>query len=325
MTGRATSDCRIDIVTVAYNSAGELRRCVEHLCSADHLQVVVVDNASVDGTLETVADLDVVSIRLETNRGFASGCNLGWRAGAAPYVLFLNPDAQISVEAIERLVAVLRRDPRAAAAAPTIVHDDGTLAHSLRRFPRLRSTFAQALFLHRLFPKARWTDELIHDDCLYERRWSPEWVSGACLVVRRRALEELGGWDERFFLFGEDIDLCRRLRDAGHTLWFEPSATCVHVGGASAPASISLPLLTAGRLRYIALHHGRLRGILEHAAIALGSAFRIVLGRRGTRRAHAVSFLVALGAASPGVIVPPVRFPLVPLGRTAVATARRTR
>ena len=90
--------------------------------------------------------------------------------------------------------------------------------YSLRRFPRLRSTFAHALFLHRLFPTATWTDELVRDPRRLRARALREWVSGACVLVRRSVLEELGGFDEGFFMYCEDIDLCRRIWDAGHDL-----------------------------------------------------------------------------------------------------------
>ena len=95
------------------------------------------------------------------------------------------------------------------------IHDDGSLDFSQRLFPRLRSTYAQALFLHRVFPRATWTDELVRDEDAYARRGSPDWVSGACILVRRDALVELGGLDEGFFMYCEDIDLCRRLQVVG--------------------------------------------------------------------------------------------------------------
>jgi hypothetical protein len=279
----------VDVVVVAYNSSGVLRACVEPLTSSDRLHVIVVDNASTDGSLESVADLKLEAIGLETNGGFAHGCNAGWRAGGAPYVLFLNPDARIEPQAIEGLVALLERSPRAGAAAPRIIHDDGSLDYSQRRFPRLRSTYAQALFLHRLFPKAPWADELIRDGAAYERPGSPDWVSGACILIRRSALLELGGLDDGFFMYCEDIDLCRRLRDAGHDVLFDPSAEIVHVGGASAPRASLLPVLAASRLRYAAKHRSRSTAMLERVGIALGEATHLLVGRggRAARAGHA--------------------------------------
>jgi N-acetylglucosaminyl-diphospho-decaprenol L-rhamnosyltransferase len=144
----------VDVVIVSYNSREQLRACVEPLASLDDVRVVVVDNASKDGSLDAVADLPVDAIGLERNGGFGHGCNVGWRVGTAPHVLFLNPDARIDRVSLDRLVADLEQAVAAGGVAPRIVHTDGTLDYSQRRFPRLRSTYAQALFLHRIFLRA---------------------------------------------------------------------------------------------------------------------------------------------------------------------------
>jgi GT2 family glycosyltransferase len=172
------------------------------------VRVTVVDNASQDGSLEVVGRFPARAIALDWNSGFAHGCNVGWREGAAPFVLFLNPDASIDVDAIRVLASHLEQDARVGIVAPQIVHEDGTLSHSLRRYPSLARAFAQAFFLHRLAPRADWTDEVVRDAAVYERPDS-ECVSGACLLIRRSLLDTLGGFDERFFLYGEDVDLCR--------------------------------------------------------------------------------------------------------------------
>jgi GT2 family glycosyltransferase len=272
---------------------------MEPLTRLGSVHVIVVDNGSNDGSLEAVSGLDVERVPLGRNVGFARGCNAGWRRGSAPYVLFVNPDARIGATSLTRLIAALEGDANAGAAAPKILNPDGTLAYSLRRFPRLRSTFAQALFLHRVFPRAAWTDELIRDQRCYAARCNPDWVSGACLLVRRSVLQAIGGWDERFFLFGEDIDLCRRIHDAGHSLVFEPAAECRHVGGASAGKETTLALLTEGRLTYIAKYHGPLRASAERLGMVLGAMTHIAAGRRGTRIGHVRSLLALLSIARP--------------------------
>ena len=225
----------VDVVVVAYNSRTQLRDCLMPLVSAPDVHVIVVDNASPDQSLEVVRDLPVTAIQLARNGGFATGVNAGWRAGSAPYVLLLNPDARIDVASLRSLTRVLDEESRAGAVAPRIDHADGSLDFSQRRYPRLRSTYAQALFLHRVFPRATWTDELVRDEDAYARRGTPDWVSGACILVRREALVALEGLDEGFFMYAEDVDLCRRLRSAGYGIVFEPAAVVEHVGGASAP------------------------------------------------------------------------------------------
>src|SRR5262245_3769476 len=172
----------VDVVIVSYNSREQLRACVEPLLEVEGVHVIVVDNASPDRSLEVVEGLPLTAIQLPSNGGFAHGVNAGWRAGSGRYVLLLNPDAPIDAEALGRLVAALEDDPRLGAVAPRIMDSDGSLDYSQRRFPRLRSTYAQALFLHRLFPTADWSDELVRDERAYATRGNPDWVSGACIL-----------------------------------------------------------------------------------------------------------------------------------------------
>jgi GT2 family glycosyltransferase len=287
---------RDDVVVVSYNSRDELRACVEPLAGAEDIAVFVVDSQSSDGCLETIADLPVTAIPLTENRGFGFGCNTGWRAGSAPFVLFLNPDGTIAPEALHRLADVFDRVPEAGLVAPKIVEPDGTLDHSLRQFPRLRTTYAQALFAHRLFPHARWTDEVIRDPAVYEQAGSAEWVSGACMLLRRDVLERLGGFDDAFFLYSEDIDLCKRVHDLGLDVRFEPSVVATHEGGASAPRSTLLPVLAASRVIYARKHRSRAFTLAERVGVALGALTHIAVSRGGApaRRGQAKALQRAL-------------------------------
>jgi N-acetylglucosaminyl-diphospho-decaprenol L-rhamnosyltransferase len=270
----------VDVVIVSYNSQNCLRACVEPLNSVADVQVVVVDSASSDGTLEGIADLDVATVPLRHNRGFAHACNVGWRMGTSPYVLFLNPDARIGPDSVATMVAAAEADSSVGAVAPRIVGPDGSIDFSLFRFLRLRSTYAQALFLHRLFPRAAWLDE-VRDLDAYCHAWTPEWVSGACLLVRRPVLEQVSGLDERFFLYCEDLDLCRRIREAGFEILFEPRALAVHLGGASKPRFTLLPVLAASRVRYARKHERRHVVIVERLGIALGALTHMIATRGG--------------------------------------------
>ena len=287
----------VDVVVVSYNSREHLRRCVAPLHELPDVNVIVVDNASSDGTLETVADLPLTIVARPSNGGFAVGCNEGVRAGAAPYILFLNPDATIQPASLTRLLDVLRSDRATGAVVPRIEHPDGTLAFSLRRFPRWTSSLGEALFLHRLFPNAGWATEIVRDPAAYEREWAPEWASGACLLVSRQVLEHLGGFDEGFFLFGEDVDLCARLRAAGLRLRFVPDARVSHFEGASAPNTVTLPLLAGARIRYAQKHRGPVGRAVDRGAVALNALTHLALGRGGlpARRGHLRALQIAFG------------------------------
>jgi N-acetylglucosaminyl-diphospho-decaprenol L-rhamnosyltransferase len=287
----------VDAVVVAYRSAATLRGCVEPLTALPHVRVTVVDNASPDDSVATIADLAGVDIvRAPRNGGFAYGCNLGVARGRAPYLLFLNPDARIDAASLAALAAVLEADPKTALAGPRILDDDGSLAYSLRRFPRLRSTFAKALFLHRLFPLAAWTDELVRDPAAYERAATAEWVSGACMLVRRDAYEAIGGFDEGMFLYCEDTDLCARLWQAGHAVRFEPAALVRHVGGASSGAGETQAIAARSRIYYARKHRSRIAARLEALGVALDEATHAAaaLTRPANRRGHMAALRAAL-------------------------------
>jgi N-acetylglucosaminyl-diphospho-decaprenol L-rhamnosyltransferase len=285
----------VDVVIVSYNSRERLRECVEPLASLQEVNVIVVDNASADGSLDIVADLPITRIPLTSNGGFAHGCNVGWRAGLAEFVLFLNPDARIEIDSLRRLVGVFEEDESVGLVAPGILGPDGSLDYSLRRFPRLRSTYAQAIFLHRVFPRSEWSDEVVRDASAYSRAGTPEWVSGACMLVRRTALEALEGFDERFFLYCEDADLCRRLWDIGSTVRFEPAAVARHEGGTSAPRSALLPVHARSRILYASKHFSRPRAFLDRLGVGLGAASHVVASQGGV--AHRGGHLRSLKAA----------------------------
>jgi N-acetylglucosaminyl-diphospho-decaprenol L-rhamnosyltransferase len=286
----------VDAVIVSYNSADTLRGCVEPLSRMGGVAVTVVDNDSPEDPLPTIADLPVRVIRSGRNGGFGFGCNLGTAAGSAPYVLFLNPDAQLDRASLERMCAVLDGAPDVAVVGPRTVDEHGALHHTQRNFPRVRSSWAQALFLHRVFRRARWTDEVIWDAGAYERPGSPEWLSGSCLLVRRSALEAIGGFDERFFLYCEDVDLCHRLRDAGHAVRYEPAALARHVGGASAPRGTTLPIYARSRVLYARKYYRRPAVVIERVGVAVGELTHaaVSLARPAKARAHVLALQALL-------------------------------
>jgi N-acetylglucosaminyl-diphospho-decaprenol L-rhamnosyltransferase len=292
----------VDAVVVSYNSRDTLRDCVEPMCAIPGARVTVVDNDSPDDALATIADLPVRVIEAGRNGGFAFGCNVGAAAGSAPYVLLLNPDARIESEALAALVKVLEDDPAAAMVGPRIVDDEGGLMRTQRSFPRLRSTWSQALFLHRLARRARWADEVIWDPEAYERPASPDWISGACMLVRRTALEQIGGLDERFFLYCEDIDVCRRIRAAGHGIRYEPAASVRHRGGHSAPRSAMLAIYARSRVLYARKHYRRFAVPLEVAGVVVGEATHALtsIRRPALARGHAAALRAALSPARGG-------------------------
>jgi N-acetylglucosaminyl-diphospho-decaprenol L-rhamnosyltransferase len=287
----------VDVIVVSYNSREELRACVEPLTELAGTHVIVVDSASPDRSLEAIEGLPVQAVQLGENHGFGYGCNEGVRRGTSPFVLLLNPDARLDRAAMDALVAALEEDPKRAAAGPRIVDERGIRHDSIRRTPRAVSSFAQALFLHRLFPSA---DELIRAPGAYAHAHAVDWLSGACIMLRRSVLEEIGGLDSGFFLYREDADLCRRLTEAGHVVWFEPRATCVHIGGASRPRESLYAVLAASRIRYARKYGGRRGEVLERAAVVLRGLTHAVLGAGGrpARAGHVRAIRAGFGGRS---------------------------
>ena len=273
----------VDAVVVSYNSRELLRGCVEPLAADSRTRVVVVDNASPDRSLEAIEGLDVLRVARDSNSGFARACNEGWRLTSAPFVLFLNPDARLASEHVRRLIAVLEAEEAVAVVGPRIVDFDGTLVHSQRRFLDVISVWTEALLLHHLVPKAAWTDGTVRRAEAYAIAGSPDWISGACLLVRRATLEQLGGFDETFFMYCEDQDLCRRVRGLGFDVRYEPAAVAEHAGGASAPRAETFRILVQSRRRYLAKYNGGVALAFARIGLAVGESVRLVVSRGGFR------------------------------------------
>jgi len=292
----------VDVVIVSYNSRRTLRACIEPLLGLAGVSVTVVDNCSTDGSLSVLAELPVRRIRAERNGGFGSGCNLGAAAGCAPLLLFVNPDAQIEPAALARLVDALEAEPRLGLVGPRIVGWGGALLPSMRRYQRVGSVWASALFLHRVFPRAAWANEVIRDPEAYEMPAEPEWVSGACMLVRRRVFEALGGFDERFFLYAEDMDLCVRVREAGYRVGYEPAAVVRHQGGASAPRPSLYGTLARSRIQFARKHASWAGATLQQLGLAVGALAHLLAtaGFASRRRGHAAALRAIVAEARLG-------------------------
>jgi GT2 family glycosyltransferase len=253
----------VDVVIVNYRSYDELTRCLASLDrSRAHLQqVVVVDHES---NLEAAARIAaafpwVRLIERSTNEGFATGVNLGVRQTRAPFILLLNPDCVVDEQRLHELIAFAQQHPHAAIVGPRILNADGSVQGSARRFPGLTTAFAgRSSWLTRRFPNNPLSRRNLPALDAQETPLDVDWVSGACMLVRREALDQVGGMDERFFLYWEDADLCRRLTDVGWRIVYFPGATIVHAGGRSS--------IHAYRESLYAFHRSALFLFRKHAA-----------------------------------------------------------
>lgn len=223
----------LSIVILNYKTKGLLKQCLRGIADSDLIpghEVIVVDNHSLDGSAEMVREQfpRVQLIAANVNHGFAAGMNLGWHQAKGEYVLMLNPDVAVFGVAVEELLAYLRRHPRVGLAAPKLINPDGSSQISAFRFPTWAIPVLRRTGLGYLpFARRRLRRYLMAEWNRQDNR-PVGWVLGACMLVRRQALVEAGGLDERFFLYFEDVDLCRRFWQAGWEVHFVADAEMVH-------------------------------------------------------------------------------------------------
>jgi N-acetylglucosaminyl-diphospho-decaprenol L-rhamnosyltransferase len=224
----------VSAVIVNFNARPHLVECVRSLRADGVDQIVVVDNASSDGSEAALAESDPDSRFLPTgsNLGFGTAANVGVANTASAYVLVLNPDTILQPGTTKALTAALDRDPRMAVVGPRVDNPDGSLYPSARRFPRMTDAAGHA-FLGMVWRDNPFTTRYRMLDWDHTQAGPVDWVSGACMLVRRSAFEQLGGFDPAYFMYVEDVDLCWRMGQAGWTVGYEPAGRVVHAVGAS--------------------------------------------------------------------------------------------
>lgn len=267
---------RVSAVIVHYGTPRETVRAARAVAeTSPGAELLIVDNASAVGVEREIGAVAPSArvMREPVNRGYGAGCNRGARETSRPYLLFLNSDAEVRPGAVEALAVALDGDPLAAAAGPRLLNPDGTLQRSIRRLPTPWRIFCESSGLAFLAGGrgvfAGHTDT--RED--HERPHAVQALMGAALMVRRSALEEVGGFDEAFFLYAEETDLMARWRRLGRRILFEPRAEVVHVGGASAGDRL-FGQLHASLVRYAGKHHGAAAACFARLMLDAGAALR---------------------------------------------------
>ena len=236
--GRAGSDVRhsVRVICVTYHPGPELADFVESLARSTSaaVELVLVDNGDDPSTAELVAEEHHGRvIRAGGNLGYGRAANLGAAGAVQPWLMVANPDIVWEEGALDLLLEAASRHPKVGAVGPALLNPDGTRYPSARELPSLTQGVGHAL-LGRLWPANPWTaayQRRQEDVTDAERRAG--WLSGACLLLRREAFAEIGGFDESYFMFFEDLDLGERLGHAGWSNLYVPSARVTHVGGTS--------------------------------------------------------------------------------------------
>ena len=271
----------LDIVIVSYRSRDLLRRCLESLRAHPpraEMNVVVVDNASADGTAEMVAAEypEVELIASDRNLGFAAATNLGARAGSAPYLLALNPDTAVTEDALDAVLAVLRDHPDVAVVGPRLVREDGTLDHAAKRsFPTPLSALGHFSGLGR---GSGSSGRLAAYRAPGIESGPVDAVNGAFMLMRRDVFERLGGFDQDYWMYMEDLDLSYRVAQEGWLSWYEPAATVLHAKGGTT-GGVRSPRLNwhfhRGMFRFYREHYAPHRASALNALVYLGIAVKL--------------------------------------------------
>jgi GT2 family glycosyltransferase len=262
---------RVTAVIVSFNTREHLLRCLASLepVRLPH-ETIVVDNASADGSPDAVAARFPAArvVRNAENAGFGRASNQGIALARAPYVLLVNSDAEVRPGAVEAMAALLDERPRVGAVGPRTLSADGAVEVSFGPPLTPLGEWRQRRLVRGV--RARDRRALAEAAALASVERTPAWLSAACLMARRDALAEIGGFDEEFFLYEEDVDLCRRLAQTGWTLLFTPAAEVVHHLGRSmeqAPERAGLEY-ERSHLLYYRKHNGTLATALLRAWLA---------------------------------------------------------
>ncbi len=286
-----------DVVVVSYQSRDLLRSCLASLRAHPPnggVRIWVVDNASQDGTREMVRSEfpEVELVASETNLGFAVANNLVIRRGRAPYVLALNPDTRVTPGSLDHMLELMESQRSIGVAGCRLELEDGTFDHAARRsFPTPIGALGHFTGIGRRSNAPAW---LAQYRASSTESGPVDAVNGAFMLMRRQALDEVGLFDEGYWMYMEDLDLCYRFAQAGWTTWYEPSVTVLHMKGASSGPFRSIRLNYAfhyGMYRFYRKHYAGQRNLLVNLAVygAIGGKLGLSIVRSAVLRRAAAA------------------------------------
>lgn len=272
---------KLALVIISYNTKSDLEACLISVREKlGEVTTVVVDNGSSDGSQEMVRDKFpwVRLVENVGNLGYASACNLGIKATSEPYVFILNSDVKFLEDGLEKIIDYLDSHPDVGSLGPMVLNNDGTTQMSCRRFPSIMETIAHG-FLGDVWPNNPFTTSYQMKDIPREEPCPADWVSGAAMLLRRDAVEKVGGFDEAYFMYVEDVDLCWQMKQAGFAVIYHPDFRLVHhIGRASRQESLRM-LYHHHRSMYIFFRkrHRGLKGLALLPPVIAGLVVRVIM------------------------------------------------
>ncbi|RMD60697.1 glycosyltransferase family 2 protein [Candidatus Parcubacteria bacterium] len=266
----------LSIIIVNHNTKTFLEQLLMSLrktVKKTRYEVIVVDNASHDGSIEMVRRCfaDVVLLRNDCNLGFSKANNQAAQRANGEHLLFLNPDTVVNDHAIDEMVAFLGKRPDVGAVGCKLLNEDGSLQRSCGRFPSLLIELSTRTLLSRIFPQSPYFTRHKLADWDYSSVRSVDWISGACLMVRKAVFDELAGFDENIFMFYDDVELCFRMRQRGWDILFYPYVSVYHFHGGSWRQRREIPIKQniVNALYYYRKHHSKLELAVLHVLLLL--------------------------------------------------------
>lgn len=265
----------LTVVIVSWNVRDLLRRCLRSVdLSAEHrrlnatgkaggVEIVVVDNASSDGSAEMVR-AEFPHVRLvanHENRGFTAASNQGLAQAEGRYLLLLNPDTEVVGDALATMIDHMDGHPEVGVLGPQLRYPDGSRQSSRRRFPTFSTAIVESTVVQEWWTDNRFLRRYYMADTPDDQVQPVDWLVGACLLVRRQAYEQVGGLDEGFFMYSEELDWCRRIKAAGWGVVYLPTATVIHYEGKSSEQVVAARHIhfQSSKVRYFRKHYGPLQ------------------------------------------------------------------
>lgn len=252
----------ISIVIVTYNSKKTIRSCIDSVLKyTPGCEIIVVDNASKDNTAQLVKRYKqkVMLVKSNTNLGFSKGNNLGVRYAACEYLVFLNPDTEVEEEAFTKIKDVLEKNKGFGLVGPRLIYPDGSSQYTVRNLPTISAAFKQYIL------KGKDAYDFYDPQCI--DLCEVESVVGACMIIKKDTFLKIGGFDEKYFLYYEDLDLCRKIRANGLKIGYLPLVNVKHILGASGTSHKTYQLLKESAKKY----HGLINYLLIQFIIRIGS------------------------------------------------------
>ncbi len=252
----------VSICIVNWNVKALLHQCLTSIpegAAGLTYEIIVVDNASTDGSADLLEMFPHVKwIQNRENVGFTRANNQAFAVSQGRYICLLNPDTVVSPGALSTLVAYMDAHPDVGIVGPQLRYPDGTLQPSRYRFPSVMTALMESTPLAWLWPNNPWNRRYHCGDCSPHEEHEVDWLNGACLMVRREVIDRVGNLDERFFMYSEELDLCRRAKMAGWRVMYVPQAVVVHHEGKSSEQVVVARHVHFNRSKvlYFRKHHG---------------------------------------------------------------------